>query len=131
MTEIFNKRELKERRQMLRRNMTEAEKILWSELRKKQLDGLRFRRQYSVDASILDFYCPEVRLDVEVDGNSHDRPEAQKRDHARDEMLRGLGITVLRITNDQVKNNLKDVLQRIKDVAGSLRSTDRMQSKED
>lgn len=75
MTQIFNRMAMKERRQMLRRNMSEAEKILWSRIRRKQIEGCRFRRQYSADAYVFDFYCPEIRLDVEVDGESHNRPD--------------------------------------------------------
>ena len=122
MTEIFNTKAMKERRQILRRNMTETERILWSKLRRKQIDALRFRRQYSVDTFVLDFYCPEIRLDVEVDGESHDRPAAREYDQDREEQLKSLGIAVLRFTNEEVKSKLDQVVQRIKETAASLKT---------
>lgn len=123
MTEIFNRRAMKERRQMLRRNMSEAERILWSKLRRKQVNELRFRRQYSVSAFVLDFYCPEIRLDVEVDGDSHNRIAAREYDHDRDEQLKSLEITLLRFTNEEVNNRLEYVVHRIKETAASLKAT--------
>ena len=114
---------MKERRQMLRRNMTEAERVLWSKLRGKQIDALRFRRQYSVGAFVLDFYCPKIRLDIEVDGESHDRPTVREYDRAREEQIKSLGITILRFTNEEVKSKLDSVVQRIKETAALLKTT--------
>lgn len=123
MTEIFNRKVMKERRQMLRRNMSEAERILWSKLRRKQVDGFRFRRQYSAGAYVFDFYCPEIRFDVEVDGEGHDRHDAMEYDRERDEQLKNLGITILRFTNEQVKSKIDYVVQCIRETSISLRTT--------
>lgn len=123
MTEIFNRRVMKARRQLLRRNMSEVERILWTKLRRKQIDSLRFRRQYSVGAFVFDFYCPQIRFDVEVDGESHNRPAAKEYDRERDEQLKSIGITVLRVTNEDVKSKLEYVLQHIREAAASLKTT--------
>ena len=120
MTEIFNKKELRERRQMLRRNMTQAETTLWANLRRKQVDGHRFRSQYSVGAYILDFYCPKVRLDIEVDGGSHERALSREYDLDRDQQLKQLSITVLRFTNSEVMTKLAGVVERIRELAATL-----------
>src|SRR5437899_708211 len=103
--------------------MTETESLLWEKVRRKQIDALRFRRQYSVNALVLDFYCPEVRLNVEVDGDRHTQLLEQQHDRDRDEQLKELGITVVRFTNEDVKNTLDQVVQRIKDTAANLRKT--------
>ncbi len=82
--------------------MTPAEKRLWSALRNKQLDGLKFRRQHPVGNFILDFYCPACKLVIEVDGKIHDRPSQINRDRARTAKLMEYGYTVLRFRNEQV-----------------------------
>jgi very-short-patch-repair endonuclease len=70
MTKLFNKKSEKEKRRSLRNNMTEAEKILWLQLKNKRL-GVRFLRQFSVGAFVMDFYCPALKLAIEVDGATH------------------------------------------------------------
>ena len=113
MTKVFNKTTLKERRQFLRKNMPKAEVILWSRIRRKQTGGCRFRRQYSVGSYVLDFYCPELKLAIEVDGDSHYRPGADEYDKDREESIRQLGIEFLRFQNTEVYQNLNGVLQTI------------------
>ncbi len=71
MSSVFNRAESKKRRRYLRKNMTRAEKLLWGKLRKSQLSGLRFRRQYGVLNYVLDFYCPEYKLGIEIIGDVH------------------------------------------------------------
>jgi very-short-patch-repair endonuclease len=83
MTEVFNKEELKARRRSLRKNMPKSEVILWSKLKNKQILGERFLRQYSVDQYILDFYCPRLKLAIEVDGDSHFMHGAEEQDKVR------------------------------------------------
>jgi very-short-patch-repair endonuclease len=122
MTEIFNKKEMKERRQLLRRNMPKSETILWSKIRMKQIGGCRFRRQYSVGAYVLDFYCPDLRLAIEIDGESHDKPTAKEYDQEREEQIKQLGITIIRFTNSQIETKLEDVVQYIRDISASLRA---------
>lgn len=119
MTEIYNKPELKDRRRELRRKQTEAEKLLWQKLRNKQLAGLKFFRQYSVGRYILDFYCPTLKLAVELDGGHHGLPEVAAYDEARSEYLKGLGIEVLRFWNDDVLKEMEGVLLKISEKAGN------------
>ena len=95
----------------MRREPTEAEQVLWGALQKKQVAGLKFRRQHPVGRFVLDFYCPSIKLVVEVDGGIHD--SQLERDAARTRALEAYGHQVLRFTNDEVMRNLPSVLQRI------------------
>ena len=91
----------------LRHNPTSPEKLLWSILRARQLDGLKFRRQHPIEPYIVDFYCADERLVVELDGQSHN--ETAEQDRKRSEYLAKLGLTVFRVTNDDVLTNLDGV----------------------
>ncbi len=71
MTKAYNRTEEKTKRRMLRRSMPRPEAILWARLRDRQLGGQKFRRQYSVGNFVIDFFCPELKLAVEIDGESH------------------------------------------------------------
>jgi len=96
----------------LRRTMTPAERILWQRLRANRLDGRHFRRQQIIDGFIVDFYCHQAGLIIEVDGPIH---ETQKEaDAEREAILTGRGLTVLRFTNQQVMNNMNEVLREIR-----------------
>nr|WP_245395604.1 DUF559 domain-containing protein [Anthocerotibacter panamensis] len=97
----------------LRKNMTDAEQLLWSCLRGKQLEGYRFRRQHPIDRFVLDFYCPAVKLAIELDGSQHGSPEGKARDAERTAWLNAQGIRVIRFWNAQVFKNLEGVLQEI------------------
>lgn len=83
MTTHFNKINIKERRRVLRKNMPVAERLLWSRLRGKLIAGYKFRRQYSVESFVIDFYCPQAKLAIEVDGESHYRSGAEEYDRLR------------------------------------------------
>jgi very-short-patch-repair endonuclease len=104
-------RQLQERARELRRNMTPAETILWANLRHNRLNGLQFRRQQIIDSYIVDFYCHASALIVEVDGGIHDLH--QDYDAERDSYLAARGFRILRVSNDDVKENLITVLQKI------------------
>ena len=104
----------------LRQESTEAEKLLWAELRNKKLQGLKFRRQHPLDKFIVDFYCNEKKLVVELDGGVHDEKINIEYDEARTAMLAGLNVIVLRFKNEDVKNNLKGVLKTIRDTTDML-----------
>lgn len=97
----------------LRRASTEAEDLLWQELRNRKVAGLKFRRQHPISNYIADFYCSEKQLVIEVDGNIHDHREVKKYDEARTTDLNSMGIHVLRFTNDQVETNMPAVLNQI------------------
>ena len=113
MTDIFNKKEFLKKRQYLRKNMTKAEIILWSKLKGKQLNGLKFRRQHGINNYIVDFYCPELRLAIEVDGDVHCYNSRITYDKQRQRDIEALGIKVLRYTNNDVVKNLEGVLNDI------------------
>lgn len=98
---------------MLRNNMTPAEEELWRLLRKHKLGGRKFRRQHSIGNYIVDFYCAQEKLVIEVDGTVHDTPEAMANDLVRDEALRHLGYKIIRIRNCEVFEQPEQVLQRI------------------
>jgi len=104
----------------LRKEATEAEKLLWTELRNTKLNGLKFRRQHPIDKFIVDFYCHEKKLVTELDGNIHDEKVNKEYDEARSAMLAGLNVIVLRFRNEEVINNMKNVLEKISDVANVL-----------
>ena len=101
----------------MRRQPTEAEDILWSYLRDRQLAGFKFRRQHAVDRFILDFYCPASRLAVEVDGPIHERTALE--DAERDGMLTCYGIRVLRVRNEEVFGDIQAVLVNIHEALAS------------
>jgi len=101
----------------LRKSMPPAEQRLWAALRRKQLDGLRFRRQVAFESYIVDFVCTDKRLIIEVDGDVHDAQIDY--DAARTVHLEQYGYTVLRFRNDQVLNDLGTVLETIRKAAPS------------
>jgi len=89
---------LKERARELRKNMTDAEITLWLHLRKKQVNGIQFFRQRPIGNYIVDFYAPDSKLVIEVDGGQHFEDEGLAYDEVRDSHLRGLGLNVLRFS---------------------------------
>jgi very-short-patch-repair endonuclease len=95
----------------MRHEPTPAEKQLWQKLRNKQILGFKFRRQHSIDRFIVDFYCSEVGLVVEVDGEIHEY--TQEEDRLRQDFLESLGLRVLRFTNAEVLTSMDGVLQVI------------------
>lgn len=92
---IHNKKYLKENRKQLRNNSTEAEILLWLELKQSKLDGRKFRRQHSIGNYIVDFYCPSEKLAVELGGEIHFQEEQIKYDKSRDAYINSLGIKVI------------------------------------
>jgi len=110
---LFNASAFKDRRKELRRNSTDAERLLWSRLRGRQLLGLKFFRQFSVGSYILDFCCPEKCLAIELDGGQHAEPEQKEYDDERTAFLAAHKTTVLRFWNNDVMKNIGGVLERI------------------
>jgi very-short-patch-repair endonuclease len=104
----------------LRKWETVAEKLLWSHLNKNQLMGLQFRRQHPINRFIVDFYCPKIKLVIEVDGSIHDIPEYQAHDIGRSEVLNDFGITVIRFTNEQILNEIDSTIKQIEITAKKL-----------
>ncbi len=99
----------------MRKNLTLSEKILWNYLRGKQIKGQKFFRQYSVGSYILDFYCPKVRLAIELDGESHLSKYQRLYDFERTKYLKGNNIRVVRFWNDGVTGNIENVILKISD----------------
>ena len=97
----------------MRNNLTPAEAALWTLLKNKQILGLRFRRQFSVNNYILDFFCPRAKLAIELDGEVHNSPEAREYDLKRDDFLGSLDIKVLRVENKLVFENTTQVISAI------------------
>jgi len=107
--------ETKARAAELRKNMTTAEKILWQQLRNRKVEGLKFRRQHPVDIFILDFYCHERRLAIEVDGEIHNMEDQKEWDKNRTYELNEFGIWILRFSNDAVINQTERVIDSLKE----------------
>ena len=104
----------------LHRNMTDAERLLWSKLRRRQLAGVCFCRQRIIGEYIVDFYCWEAALVLELDGGQHFHGEGKKKDAVRDSFLRKRGLRILRFDNRQVLRNSESVLEKIlKVITGS------------
>jgi very-short-patch-repair endonuclease len=114
MARLYNRRSQKATRQRLRREVPKAEEILWSKLRRRQMLGYKFRRQYSIEAFVVDFYCPVLRLAIEVDADSHFQTGSPVRDGARQVAIESFGIHFLRFRNVEVFEYLEVVLAAIK-----------------
>lgn len=97
----------------LRKSATDCERILWRELRNRNFGSYKFRRQHPIEQYVLDFYCPKVRLAVELDGSGHAYYFGRRRDQAREKFLLRKGILVLRFWNHQVYEELDCVLDTI------------------
>ncbi|MEQ8755927.1 MAG: endonuclease domain-containing protein [Coleofasciculus sp. G1-WW12-02] len=121
MTKLYNRTSEKEKRQVLRQNMTSAEKRLWSHLKGKQIEGCKFRRQYSVAQFVIDFYSPEIKLAIEVDGDSHFQAGVPEYDKERQQFIESTRISFLRFTNDDVQSNLSSGCEVIRHKIMDLR----------
>ena len=111
--QVHNVTYLKDRRKELRNNLTPAEAALWRELKNKGLGHRKFRRQHSIENYIVDFYCPQEKLIIELDGEVHnDRMQAEY-DQVRDDRLKQLGNKILRFENHQMFNDMEGVLRVI------------------
>jgi very-short-patch-repair endonuclease len=121
MTQIFNKLSEKEKRRRLRKKTSGSEKIVWTYLRRKQILGERFLRQFSIDFYVLDFYCPRLRLAVEIDGNSHfTNQDAIDYDKERQDFIENLEIEFLRFRNEEVNQSNDFVISVITDKVKEL-----------
>jgi very-short-patch-repair endonuclease len=113
MNEFFNRENEKRRRRELRNSMPDAEVILWSRLKGRQLLECKFRRQYSVGSFVIDFFSAEIKLGIELDGDSHFQGGAQEYDQRRQQFIESFGIKIVRILNAEVYQNLDGVLEMI------------------
>jgi very-short-patch-repair endonuclease len=110
---MYQDKRFKTLRKKLRNNSTEAERKLWQALRKNQILGYKFTRQYGVEKYIVDFYCPILRLAVELDGSQHMEPENKIYDENRTKFLNSQKIKVIRFYDNEVFNNLPGVVEKI------------------
>jgi very-short-patch-repair endonuclease len=108
----YNKK-LKNNARRLRNDMTDAERLLWSKIRKKQLKDVQFYRQKTIGNCIADFYCPRAKLVIELDGGQHYCADGIKKDAVRDRYLTLQGLNVLRFSNIDVMQNIEGVLDNI------------------
>ena len=116
---LFNRKSLKSYRSSLRNRSTSAEAVLWDILKSKNLDGRKFRRQYSIACYIVDFCCPSEKLIIELDGDPHGEYYKIQKDENRDKYLESLGFTILRFENrfvfqepEYLKNEIRKVFNK-------------------
>ncbi len=100
-------------RRSLRKNQTPTEQILWQKLRDKQLAGLKIRRQHSIGPYVVDFFCFDRALVIELDGDVHVRAKQKVKDEIREAYLKNLGLNIVRFTNNDIRYNVSGVLERL------------------
>ena len=114
MTILNNIWRLKDTRKKLRNNCTKSEELFWNELKWKKILWLKFRRQHSVWRYILDFYCPKLKIWIELDWNHHLQNEFLEYDKIRTEYLESDKITIFRFLNSEIENNIEWVLNKLR-----------------
>jgi very-short-patch-repair endonuclease len=116
------KKELRNKARDLRNKMTRAEIILWSRIRSRQLYGFKFRRQQAVLDYIVDFYCHDMKLIIEVDGEIHSLPDIIESDKHRDKMLKNNGYHIIHFSNHEIETNLNHSLLKLKSIISTFLS---------
>lgn len=117
MWQIFqNIKNLKTTRKILRNNQTKTEQIFWNKVKNKQFHNLKFRRQHSIWRYILDFYIPELKFCIEIDGDSHFDENWKSYDEVRTEFLKSIWIKVIRFTNKDIVENLDWVIELLEKI---------------
>jgi very-short-patch-repair endonuclease len=111
MTAVYNKTGMKSRRRTLRRTQTSQEKIFWDFIRTRPFGEAKFRRQFGVSGFVLDFYCPKLKLAIEIDGSVHE--QQVKYDRFRQSGIESVGIRFLRFTNDQIEKDFNAVIRQV------------------
>lgn len=119
MTILFNLKKNKRLRKNLRKQDILSEKILWAKLSKKQ-QGYKFRRQFGIGDYIVDFYCPKLRLVIEIDGATHSKDDEIRLDNRRQGFIESLGLVVKRYTNIDMQENLSEVMADIQETCFDL-----------
>ena len=104
----------------LRKNETDAEKLLWTRINKNQISGLQFRRQHPINRFIADFYCVKINLAIEIDGSIHDLQDHQSHDQGRSDVFNDFGITVIRFSNEQILEEIDSTINQIKETCNKL-----------
>lgn len=111
----FNWKSEKLKRRKLRNDMSPPEQVLWYYLKNKQLGGYKFRRQVSIGKYVVDFYCPKLKLAIEIDGDSHYHPASKEYDRKREKWIKEFGIKFLRFTNKDIVENREGVIDFLSD----------------
>ena len=114
MMGYYGNRELVRKARILRSNMTRAEIILWSRLRSKKIDGYKFRRQQPIFDYVVDFYCDELKLIIEVDGEIHFLSEKTDSDIKRDKLLKINGYHILRLSNLEIETEIDSTIYKLR-----------------
>jgi very-short-patch-repair endonuclease len=112
---VFNATSMKNRRVNLRRKSTQAEKILWERIRKNEL-GVKFFRQYSIEGYVVDFYCPEKRLAIEIEGSVHDTYKQKIYDKYRKRLIQAYNIRFLVFTNSEIFRESDKTIEKIREI---------------
>ena len=110
---VFNTLQTRKHRKTLRKNQTDAEKMLWSRFRSKQFNGLKFYRQYGIGKYIADFYCPKLKLVIEIDGGQHYDEKGILKDTKRDEYFAFMRVELIRFNNVELLKNIDGVLMEL------------------
>jgi very-short-patch-repair endonuclease len=118
----YKNKELVRNARVLRNNMTRAEIILWSRLRERKISGYKFRRQQPILDYIVDFYCPELKLIIEADGEIHSLNENSEYDRKRDNILKINGYRIIRFTNLEIVTELDSTINKISQYINELLS---------
>lgn len=123
MTIHYNRESEKVNRKKLRKNSTEAEKVLWEYLKNRRFLGLKFKRQYSIDHFVIDFFCPKLKFAIELDGGIHLNKDVKNHDENRDAFLKDFGIEIIRLRNQIVLKDIEKTLKIIESTIITLTQT--------
>jgi len=113
---MLNPKRTKKTRQYLRNNMTKWEVRLWNDLKGKKMFGFKVRRQYGIDNYIIDFYCPELKLAIELDGEVHYYSNKMKSDLRKDQHLAEAGIKLIRLKNEDMAEDYESIVIYLEDM---------------
>lgn len=116
IVQMLNPKKTKKQRQYLRNHMTKWEVRLWNDLKGRKMFGFKVRRQYGIENYIVDFYCPQLKLAVEIDGDIHYLNEKVKKDLEKDEYLKAEGIKLIRIENLDFEEDYESVILYLEDL---------------
>ena len=111
---LLNPSDTKDLRKRLRNNPTKEEVLLWTEIKNRKLDGIKFRRQYGIGPFVVDFYSTELKLIIEVDGSIHELSENKLKDIDRENFLNSNGFHIIRFKNSDINYRMINVLESIK-----------------
>jgi very-short-patch-repair endonuclease len=120
MTKHYNRTSEKEKRRLFRKDETPFENLVWYYLRNRELKNCKFRRQYSVDQFVIDFYSPGLKLAIEIDGNIHDLPGNKEYDISRQKYLEEYGIKFIRVRNEELIANPDKAFKKIEKAIDEL-----------